>query len=269
MLTRRTATIVAAATLAASVLSGCGGDEPPASEEGRALTSAGTRASAPTSTPATSEEGVPRRSPAGAYAAWINALARQDAATACALQAPGLTIDLRLQAILVDRAELGDPCVGFEAILWEDPDFESEIVDVAVTQVTEEDALLAVHLGQGEDLTQQTVRMVYHRAAWRVFSTEERTGEGEAVPGDTDRWVEAWCGLDPSMTREELVAAMGEPSGEYTVSDGGEPQLWWAQDQYDFRAYLDVDGSVLELVGDYDALSEDDRALLPCPELRS
>ena len=62
---------------------------------------------------------------------------------------------------------------------------------------------------------------------------------------------------------------MGRPSGEYTVSDGGEPQLWWAQDQYDFRVYLDVDGSVLELVGDYDALSEEDRALLPCPELRS
>ena len=43
----------------------------------------------------------------------------------------------------------------------------------------------------------------------------------------------------------------------------------WAQDQYDFRVYLDVDGSVLELVGDYDALGADDRALLPCPELRS
>lgn len=81
-------------------------------------------------------------------------------------------------------------------------------------------------------------------------------------------WVDAWCDLDTTMTREEIIDLMGEPSGEYTVSDGGEPQLWWAQDQYDFRAYLDVDGSVLELIGDYDALSAEDRALLPCPELR-
>ena len=81
--------------------------------------------------------------------------------------------------------------------------------------------------------------------------------------------MDAWCGLVPDMSREEIVALMGQPSGEYTVADGGEPQLWWAQDQYDFRVYLDVDGSVLELVGDYDALGDDDRALLPCPELRS
>ncbi len=114
--------------------------------------------------------------------------------------------------------------------------------------------------------------MVYHRAHWRVFSTEDRTGtssdapDGESGPA---RWVAAWCSLSPQMTRDEIVALMGEPSGEYTVSDGGEPQLWWAQDQYDFRVYLDVDDSVLELVGDYDALGAEDRALLPCPELRN
>ena len=93
--------------------------------------------------------------------------------------------------------------------------------------------------------------MVYHRAHWRVFSTVDRT-EGGSGPA---RWVAAWCSLSPPMTRDEIVALMGEPSGEYTVSDGGEPQLWWAQDQYDFRVYLDIDDSVLELVGDYDARS--------------
>ncbi|NYJ01604.1 hypothetical protein HNR19_002302 [Nocardioides thalensis] len=268
-MTRRGATIVVAlsVTLAAG-LSACGGDDRVDPTPRTVLSST---APSPARTSAAATEG-PAGEPTTAYAAWLTALARHDAATACALQAPELTIELRMEAILVDRAELGDPCVGFVALLWEDPAFESEIVDVSVTQLTEEDALLAVHLGQGEDLTQQTVRMVYHRAKWRVFSTEERTGEDESVPGDAARWVEAWCDLDPSMTREELVDAMGAPSGEYTVSDGGEPQLWWAQDQYDFRAYLDpssTDGSVLELVGDYDALSENDRALLPCPELRS
>ncbi|KAA1424120.1 hypothetical protein [Nocardioides antri] len=204
--------------------------------------------------------------PADAYAAWLDALARHDAEAACLLQAPELTIDLRYQAILADRAELGDPCTGFEAILWEDPAFDSEIVDVDVTQQTAEDALLDVQLAS----TDLTVRMVHHRARWRVFSTSDRTeadAGGDTGPG---RWVAAWCSLSPDQTAEEIIALMGAPSGEYTVADGGEPQLWWAQDQYDFRVYLDpVDRSVLELVGDYDALSADDRALLPCPELRS
>ena len=52
---------------------------------------------------------------------------------------------------------------------------------------------------------------------------------------------------------------MGEPSGEYTVSTGGEPQLYWASRQYDFRAYLDLDDTVLNLVGDYNALAAADR----------
>ena len=49
---------------------------------------------------------------------------------------------------------------------------------------------------------------------------------------------------------------------------GGEPQLWWADRQYDFRAYLDPAGRVLDLVGDYDRLGAEDRAVLTCPELR-
>lgn len=207
--------------------------------------------------------------PVSAYADWLAALAAHDAATACALQAPELTIELRYEAILADRAELGDPCTRFEALLWEDPEFDSEIVDVAVTQETEEDALLEVHLASAD----LTVRMVYHRAHWRVFSTAPRSADGSDDAGTGPaRWLDAWCELSPDLTRDQVVALMGPPSGEYTVADGGEPQLWWAQDQYDFRVYLDpVDpaGSVLELVGDYDALSADDRALLPCPELRS
>ena len=70
------------------------------------------------------------------------------------------------------------------------------------------------------------------------------------------------------MDRDEVVEPMGEPSGEYTVDNGGEPQLWWADYQYDFRAYLDIDGTVLDLVGDYDRLSAADREQLSCPELR-
>jgi hypothetical protein len=240
------------ATLALAVsVAGCG-DDPGPDEERRTVVDSDDSPGAP----------IPEESaPADAYAAWIGALARRDAAAACALQAPEFTIELRYDAILVDRAELGDPCVDFEALLWEDPAFDSEIVDVAVTRATDEDAVLEVHRSGGA----QTVTMTYHRAAWRVLRVERRAGSDSA----TARWLAAWCELDPSMTREQVVALMGAPSGEYTVADGGEPQLWWARRQYDFRVYLDVDGSVLELVGDYDALGAGDRASLPCPELRS
>jgi hypothetical protein len=256
---------VAAATLGAVLATagcdGSGAGSEPDGDRRRVVETGGMSSAAPTT-----DAGV--ETPAAAYAAWVDALAREDAAAACALQAPDFTIDLRYEAILVDRAELGDPCVGFEALLWEDPAFSSEIGDVEVTQLTAEDALLEVHLGPGE-ASPQTVRMVYHRAQWRVFSTEARTdaGSGDAGPA---RWVAAWCDLSPDQTRDQIIAAMGDPSGEYTVADGGEPQLWWAQDQYDFRVYLDpVDDSVLELVGDYDALGAGDRDLLSCPELRS
>ncbi len=75
------------------------------------------------------------------------------------------------------------------------------------------------------------------------------------------------------MTVDQLTGLMGEPSGTYTIANGGEPQLYWAQDQYDFRAYLDDDppgGVVTEagLVGDYDRLTAAERDGLACPELR-
>lgn len=260
---RPSLTWAAASFALAATLTGCGDDEQGADQEDQQQQ----RSVADTSA---SLAGLPDDGPAAAYVDWVDALARQDAAAACALQAPELTIALRYDAILADRAELGDPCVGFEALLWEDPEFDSEIVDIEVTQETQEDALLDVDHPSGD----LTVRVVYHRAKWRVFSTSARADPG-ADPGDSGsdagppRWLRAWCSLSPRDTREEIIALMGPPSGEYTVADGGEPQLWWAQDQYDFRVYLDVDGSVLELVGDYDALDGEDRALLACAELRA
>jgi len=120
--------------------------------------------------------------PVASYTAWLDALAGHDVESAYARHAPELTIELRQRAIVEDRAELGNPCAGFVALLWEDPTFDSEIVDI------------------------------------------------------------------------------------------GEPQMWWARDQYDFRVCLDVDGSELklglELIGDHDALNAEDRGEPTCPELR-
>lgn len=244
---------------------GCGGAED-GTEEPRSFVSVWT--TSPSPSPLASSQAPAADDPDGpaaAYRAWLGALAARDAARACALQAPELTIELRQRAILEDRAEQGDPCVGFEALLWEDPVRETDPRGVEVTQETAEDAVLAVDLA-GVDLT---VRMVVADAAWRVLDESPRAAAGSVA--DTGRWVRAWCALEVGSGLDEVVRAMGGPSGVYTVADGGEPQLWWAAGQYDFRAYLDGDGAdarVLDLVGDYDALGASDRARLDCPELR-
>ena len=151
--------------------------------------------------------------------------------------------------------------MGFEALLWEDPLREYSPVDVETTRLTGEKATLAVTF----PASAVTVELELQRAAWRVLSEERRRPSSPA----SAQWVGVWCDLELGASRVDVVAAMGEPSGEYTVSDGGEPQVYWAADQYDFRAYLDpVDGTVTDLVGDYDALSAADRERLDCPELR-
>lgn len=238
-------------------LAGCGEDEP--ADTPRPLASL--PLATPTGEPVGAGAPVPADAPQAAYLDWLAALAARDAASACTIQHPELTIALRQEAILLDRAELGDPCTGFEALLWEDPLRETEPVALETTTLTEEKAVLAVDFAGSA----VTVELELQRAAWRVLSEQRRT----TATGEPARWLRAWCDLELGETPAEVVAAMGDPSGEYTVADGGEPQLWWAADQYDFRAYLDpAEGTVTDLVGDYDALSAADRELLDCPELR-
>lgn len=256
-------TFPAAGVLAGLVVATLGGCT--ASDETRRPTasvapSASPSAIASTSAPPTSSAGQ-GPSPVAAYDAWLAALADRDAAAACSHHAPDFTIELRYAAILEDRAELGDPCTGFVALLWEDPARQLEPVSVEVTEQTAERARLAVTFPG----TDESVVLVKRYEDWAILSTSPRT---EAGDGRTARWVARWCDLEVGMTRAEVVAAMGPASGEYTVSDGGEPQLYWASRQHDFRAYLDLDDTVLDLVGDYDALSAADRAVLDCPELR-
>ncbi len=200
-----------------------------------------------------------------AYRTWLAALRDHDAAGACARHAPEFTIALRYEAILLKRASLGDPCTSFVAVLWEQPEREYEPLSVEPTQVTREDALLAVDFPTSD----QTVTMERRNGSWFVLDSGDRTTAGSSA--EPIRWLGAWCDLSLGMTPEELVAVMGEPSGTYTIANGGEPQLYWTLDQYDFRAYLDTDppsGTTIDLVGDYDRLTADERAGLTCPELR-
>ena len=250
--------------------SGCAGDDIAAPTP-----TADAPASDATSEPGTVIDVMPPSAaaePVAAYRAWLLALGEQDAAAACARHAPQLTIDLRYEAILLERARLGDPCVDFVAVLWEQPEREYEPLGIEATQITDEDALLAVDF-PGRD---QTVRMIQQNTRWLVAESKPRTDAGESpseAAGNSrpERWLGAWCDLELEMTPAELTGLMGEASGTYTIGNGGEPQLYWTQDQYDFRAYLDIDppaGRTIDLVGDYDRLSRAERNGLTCPELR-
>ncbi|MAS54132.1 MAG: hypothetical protein CMJ44_05845 [Pimelobacter sp.] len=252
-----------------AVLTACGEEASPTP-----LTEVSTTPSASASAAPPASASPEAESPAvTAYRAWLSALAEQDAAAACARHAPQLTIDLRYEAILLKRARLGEPCVDFVAVLWEQREREYDPTDIEVTQLTEEDALLAVDF-PGRD---QTVRMIRQNTRWLVEESVARTDTpgtpdpAQAGSGEPRRWLTVWCDLELEMSPSELTDLMGAPSGTYTIADGGEPQLYWTQDQYDFRAYLDTDppeGRAIDLVGDYDRLTSAERSGLTCPELR-
>jgi hypothetical protein len=238
-----------ALALLLGLLAACGGDDDEPAKEPRTVTSS------VSTTPTPEDDG-----PEASYRAWLAALSAHDAEDACFWHAPELTIELRERAILEQRAELGDPCTGFVALLWEDPTRAYDPTGIEVTQDTGEDAELAVDFPG----TDETVSLQRRNGRWLVADVTPRsTGDP-----DTARWVAGWCELDLDMGREEVIAVMGEPSGEYTVENGGEPQLWWADRQYDFRVYLDASGTILDLVCDYDRLDRSDRRQLDCPELR-
>ena len=88
------------AVIAATVLTGCGSG----------TTDTSTEQAPPVDAPAAPSAPVTRDDepePVAAYRAWLDALSAEDAEAACARHAPGLTIDLRYEAILLDRASLG------------------------------------------------------------------------------------------------------------------------------------------------------------------
>jgi len=264
---RAAARIVPAVTLLLAVLAACGEEDAraPLAEIGPAPSASASAGPPESSSPQAEPPAVT------AYRAWLAALDAQDAQAACARHAPQLTIDLRYEAILLKRARLGDPCTDFVAVLWEQPDREYVPSGVEVTQLTDEDALLAVDF-PGED---QTVRMIQQNTRWLVEESVARSSASETSdPAGTDdprRWLAVWCDLELGMSPTELTDLMGGASGTYTIANGGEPQLYWTQDQYDFRAYLDTDppgGRAIDLVGDYDRLTSAERDGLTCPELR-
>ena len=187
------------------IVGGCGSSEP------KPRTAVETPSERPSSSaPAEPEE--PGDAAVAAYVAWLDALKDHDAAAACARHAPELTIALRQEAILVDRAELGDPCTGFVAILWEDPAREYAPLGVEPTQVTNEDAILAADFPEVD----QTVTMALSNGSWFVASSTARAAASE-------RWLAGWCRLELGMDRAAVVALMGEPRASTPSATAASP----------------------------------------------
>ena len=97
------------------------------------------------------------------------------------------------EAILRHRAELGDPCVGFVAVLWEDPAREYDPRRSSVTQVTEEDAVAGRRLpGRRRDRAlERRTRRVAGRRRHPSRRGRQPTRPDGWRPGAT--WPWAWA----------------------------------------------------------------------------
>lgn len=64
-----------------------------------------------------------------------------------------------------------------------------------------------------------------------------------APAGDADHWADVWCDVDGSMTRDEVVALMGDPTSEYDATVG-QPQSQWDAGAFDYSVFYDATGGV-------------------------
>jgi len=59
--------------------------------------------------------------------------------------------------------------------------------------------------------------------------------------GDVSHWADVWCGLNGSMTRDDVIAAMGQPTQEFDASQGT-PQSQWDAGDFHYTAFYGSDG---------------------------
>lgn len=78
-----------------------------------------------------------------------------------------------------------------------------------------------------------------------------------------DTWPVKWCQAVPGITKEQLVAIMGKPTGV------PEMQMYWSAHQYHFTAFLNADGTVKQLDITMGALSDAEKSALTCAEVRT
>ena len=60
-------------------------------------------------------------------------------------------------------------------------------------------------------------------------------------------WASKWCRVQPGMDANEARKVMGPPTGVQTGAEGGDPNLAWEGFDYQFLAFLDIDGKIKSL----------------------
>ena len=76
-------------------------------------------------------------------------------------------------------------------------------------------------------------------------------------------WPEAWCSVEPGVTRDELVEVMRDVGLSETPES-----LSWDGFNYQFNAFLNVEGTVRQMDINTVMLSAEEVAELPCEETR-
>jgi hypothetical protein len=61
--------------------------------------------------------------------------------------------------------------------------------------------------------------------------------------GDAEHWAKVWCDVDGSMTREDAIELMGQPSREFDASDG-QPQSQWDTGSFGYTLFYDNTGHI-------------------------
>ncbi len=59
-----------------------------------------------------------------------------------------------------------------------------------------------------------------------------------------DHWVQVWCKVNGSMTRDDALKLMGVPTQEFDGSSGGEPQSSWDAGTFSYTVFYDSSGNV-------------------------
>jgi hypothetical protein len=95
---------------------------------------------------------------------------------------------------------------------------------------------------------------------WLVSGLQQYDEPGSESTAGADRvaierWLANWCTLERGQTRQQVVALMGEPTSEEVGASSPIPALNWfdssADGAYFFTAFLDPDGTVMQLRSDY------------------
>lgn len=92
--------------------------------------------------------------------------------------------------------------------------------------------------------------------------------DGSAVTDEEmQQWADNWCDLDGSMTRDNVIAIMGEPTSEYDASEGT-PQSQYDRGEWNYTVFYGSDGYVDQLYINSLQIPKDEVAGVGCPLVR-